>query len=87
MNMIGRMCDLIRELAESGALPRGLLNSTFDGNSTIEELGIDSVGAVELLYAIEDKLGIYITYDLLTPDMRLEALAKLAEQPVQPAAA
>jgi len=38
-------------------------------------MGIDSVGKVNLLLAIDDQLNIYIPDDALSPDMTLDDLA------------
>jgi acyl carrier protein len=83
MTSIEHVGELIRELAASGALPRGLVGAVFDQNTRVDDLGIDSVGMVELLYAVEDRLGIHVPYDLVSPEMSLKTLAELIDQQQQ----
>lgn len=46
-----RVCDIIRETA-------GLEGVEMEPASTLEEIGLDSLGTVEILVAVEDEFGI-----------------------------
>lgn len=46
-----RVCDIIRETA-------GLEGVEMTSDSTLEEIGLDSLGTVEILVAVEDEFGI-----------------------------
>ena len=46
-----RVCDIIRETA-------GLEDVEMSPSSTLEEIGLDSLGTVEILVAVEDEFGI-----------------------------
>ena len=48
-----RVCDVIRETA-------GLDDVEMKPESTLEEIGLDSLGTVEILVAVEDELGIQL---------------------------
>ena len=45
------VCDIIRETA-------GLEGVEMEPTSTLEEIGLDSLGTVEILVAVEDEFGI-----------------------------
>lgn len=51
-----RVCDIIRETA-------GLENIEMTPTSTLEEIGLDSLGTVEVLVAVEDEFGIELDTD------------------------
>ena len=51
-----RVCDIIRETA-------GLDDVEMKPESTLEELGLDSLGTVEILVAVEDEFGIELDTD------------------------
>lgn len=46
-----RVCDIIRETA-------GLEGVEMEPTSTLDEIGLDSLGTVEILVAVEDEFGI-----------------------------
>ncbi len=46
-----RVCDIIRETG-------GLEGVEMTPESTLEEIGLDSLGTVEILVAVEDEFGI-----------------------------
>ena len=48
-----RVCDVIRETA-------GLDDVEMKPESTLEEIGLDSLGTVEILVAVEDEFGIQL---------------------------
>lgn len=48
-----RVCDVIRETA-------GLDDVEMKPESTLEEIGLDSLGNVEILVAVEDEFGIQL---------------------------
>ena len=56
-----RVCDVIRETA-------GLDDVEMKPESTLEEIGLDSLGTVEILVAVEDEFGIEV------PDDAIESL-------------
>ena len=53
-----RVCDVIRETA-------GLDDVEMKPESTLEEIGLDSLGTVEILVAVEDEFGIEVPDDAI----------------------
>ncbi len=51
-----RVCDVIRETA-------GLEDVEMKPESTLEEIGLDSLGTVEILVAVEDEFDIQLDTD------------------------
>jgi len=68
---------LIRDLAANGILPRDLATATIAHTSTLESLALDSMGKMDLLAALDERLGIYVAEDKISPDMKLGELAEL----------
>ena len=61
-----RVCDVIRETA-------GLDDVEMKPESTLEEIGLDSLGTVEILVAVEDEFGIEV------PDDAIESLRTVGD--------
>ena len=74
--MIQALTDLIRELARDGDLPRDLVDAPLDEETTLESLSLDSLGRMNLVAALDDRMGIYIPENLVTPDVTLGMLAE-----------
>lgn len=55
-NTFERVCKVIRETA-------GLDDVEMKPESTLEEIGLDSLGTVEILVAVEDEFGIELDAD------------------------
>jgi acyl carrier protein len=71
---------VIRELASDGILPRDLATAPIGEGSSLESLSLDSMGRMDLLAAIDERLGIYIPEDKLSPTMSLAEVAALLSQ-------
>ena len=76
MSMIDTVIDLIRQLAADGDLPRDLTKAKLDGLTTLGGLSLDSLGKMNLLAALDERLSVYIPEDLLKPEMTLQALSE-----------
>jgi acyl carrier protein len=68
---------LIRNLATDGVLPRDLATASISPTSTLESLALDSMGKMDLLSALDERLGIYVPEDRISADMKLGELAEL----------
>jgi acyl carrier protein len=75
---------LIRTLAADGILPRDLATATIAHTSTLESLALDSMGKMDLLAALDERLGIYVPEDMVSPEMKLGELAEILSSRRQP---
>jgi acyl carrier protein len=71
---------VIRELASDGVLPHDLATAPIGQGSSLESLALDSMGRMDLLSAVDERLGIYIPEDKLSPAMNLAQFAALLSQ-------
>jgi acyl carrier protein len=78
--LIEAVVAVIRELASDGVLPRDLATAPIGEASSLESLALDSMGRMDLLAAVDERLGIYIPEDKLSPTMNLGQLAELLSQ-------
>jgi acyl carrier protein len=77
LELVNAVVALIRSLANDGILPRDLATATIEPTSTLESLALDSMGKMDLLSAVDEKLGIYVPEDKINPEMTLGAIADL----------
>jgi len=75
--LIDAVVAVIRDLANDGILPRDLATTPIGAASSLESLSLDSMGRMDLLAAIDERLGIYIPEDRLSPTMNLGQVAAL----------
>jgi acyl carrier protein len=52
----------------------------------LEHLGVDSLATVEMLWELEDKLGVHLTDNAIKPNMTLDDLAELVARSAAQAA-
>ena len=72
--MAGHEEELIEIIAEEALVDRAKL----DPNATLEDIGLDSVDLVSVVFAIEEKYGIEIAEDAFSrSDTLAELLAKI----------
>ena len=45
--------------------------------TSLEELALDSMGRMDLLSALDERLGVYIPEDRLSPEMQLGRIADI----------
>lgn len=76
MDLVGEVCTLISDLARDGDLPRGLATTRLSASTRICDLGLDSLGKVNLITAIDHNLGIYLVAERIPADETLGALAE-----------
>lgn len=70
---------LIRELATQGELPRDLGKAALTPSTKLEDLGLDSLGKVILLSALDEWRGVYVPDHMISAGMTLGALAALGK--------
>ena len=75
--LIDAVVAVIRNLASDGILPRDLATEPIGEASSLASLALDSMGRMDLLAAVDERLGIYIPEDKLTPEMTLGELGEL----------
>ena len=82
--MIDIVIGAIRHLARGKRIPSDLRDRALDGTTPIDELGLDSLGKIELLTEIEDRADVMLSEGLLvgicTLDDLAHAVAKVKEQ-------
>ena len=76
----------LRALAGRGEIPRDIANRELTSESTIDELGIDSLGKLALLTELEDRTDIVIGEGALQGLKTLGDLARLVGRLSQVAA-
>lgn len=70
----------IRDLQEGGEIPTGISPAKIDNQTPISELGLDSVGLISLVAAIEDVTGIWLVEDDLAKAKTLGDVTDLLER-------
>ena len=75
--LVDAVIAIIRSLASDGILPRDLATAPIGEASSLESLALDSMDRMDLLAAVDERLGIYIPEDKLSPKMKLGELAEL----------
>ena len=75
--LVDAVVAVIRNLASDGILPRDLATAPIGEASSLESLALNSMGRMDLLAAVDERLGIYIPEDKLSPEMKLGDLAEL----------
>lgn len=60
-----RLIAILRDLAGQKILPNHLATSDISGSDTVSTLGIDSLGAVELIDHLENEAGVLLPDDFL----------------------
>ena len=74
-DMVDAVISLIRSLAQDGDLPRDLAAASLGAETRLEQLGLDSLGKMHLLSAIDERLHIFIPDDAVHPEMTIGVLA------------
>ncbi len=67
--MMEIVTNAITELAARGVLPRDLAARSFDAATKIDELGLDSLGKLELLSELEERADVTLSESML-PGLR-----------------
>lgn len=70
----------IRHLAARKLIPADLANRPLDGTTALDELGIDSLGKLELLTEIEERADVSLSEGLLQGLRTLDDLARAVAQ-------
>jgi acyl carrier protein len=70
----------IRHLASLKLIPADLANRPLDGSTTLDELGIDSLGKLELLTEIEERADVMLSEGMLQGLRTLDDLARAVAQ-------
>ncbi len=78
--MVDLVIDAIRHLAERKLLPADLASHPLDGTTSLDELGIDSLGKLELLSEIEERADVMLSEGLLQGLRTLDDLARAVAQ-------
>lgn len=60
-----RLIAILRHLASEKVLPHHLVSADISGTDTVETLGVDSIGAVELIDHLESESGVPLPDDFL----------------------
>lgn len=69
--------DTLQVIKEVAAKQFGLESAAVDPDAPIEQLGIDSLGFLEFLFELEDRVGVAIPQDSVTG---VKTLAELCER-------
>jgi acyl carrier protein len=69
--------DSIRRLASCGELPRDLNARPLDGETAIDELGIDSLGKLSLLSELEERAEVRLSEGAIMGLRTLDDLARV----------
>lgn len=71
--------DTLSSITEVAAKQFGGDAQTIDPDATVDQLGIDSLGFLEFLFELEDKLGIPIPQEAVTNVRTLRELATVID--------
>lgn len=63
---VERVVGILRDLAAQEELPNHLLSGSISGSDTVATLGIDSIGAVELIDRLEEESNVLLPDDFLS---------------------
>ena len=74
---IASLEGLIVSLANEGELPRGLSNIALRPDMELSDLGLDSLGKMNLLCGLDERLGLYIADDALPDHTAIGHIAEL----------
>lgn len=74
--MVDLVIAAIRHLAARKLIPADLANRPLDGATALDELGIDSLGKLELLTEIEERADVALSEGLLQGLRTLDDLAR-----------
>ena len=69
--------DEIRLMANEGSAPHDLAEKSLNENTTISELGLDSMSRLQLVTAVEDRANVMLADDDLHQATTIGDLAKL----------
>lgn len=75
--LLDEVITVIRQLARDGDMPKALAAAPIGAGTRLDQLGLDSLGKVNLVAAIDQYLGVYIAADTLTGE---ETLGEIAQQ-------
>lgn len=78
--MVDLVIDAIRHLAARKLIPADLASRALDGATPIDDLGIDSLGKLELLSEIEERADVMLSEGLLQGLRTLDDLARAVAQ-------
>ena len=78
--MVELVISAIRHLAERRLIPADLASRPLDGATAIDELGIDSLGKLELVTEIEERADVLLSESLLPGLRTLDDLARAVNQ-------
>ncbi len=67
----------IRELASENLLPAHLKSAEINGGDTAETLGLDSIGAIDLIDRLESTIGVRLPDDFIGVE---DSVATIAER-------
>lgn len=62
---VAQLIAIVRNLASQKILPNHLIEGDISGSDTMSSLGIDSLGAVELIDHLESESGVLLPDDFL----------------------
>ncbi len=72
---VDRLISILRDLASEKVLPNHLVNGHISGSDTVSTLGIDSIGAVELIDHLEAESQVLLPDDFLDFEDRIEDIS------------
>ena len=78
--MVDIVIAAIRHLAARKLLPSDLASRPLDGSTALDELGIDSLGKLELLTEVEERADVALSEGLLQGLRTLDDLARAVAQ-------
>lgn len=73
--MTALVIDAIRVLAKKGVLPRDLAERPLDGATHIDDLGIDSLGKLNLLSELEERADVALSEGMVAGLRTIDELA------------
>jgi len=74
--VVALVIGAIRHLAERRLIPADLASRPLDGSTALDELGIDSLGKLELLTEIEERADVLLSEAVLPGLRTLDDLAR-----------
>lgn len=75
--------ETVRAMARRGALPKNLADSPLSPETQIDDLGIDSLGKLNLVTEVEERAGVAVSEGMLVGLRTLGDLAALVDTLVQ----
>lgn len=72
------LIEVVQELARAGDLPAHLADVELSQTATFADLGIDSLGALAIVEALEERIGRALPDDFVSADDTLATLGERA---------